>query len=281
MLPDISVLMPVYHRDTFPQFFNAFQSIVQQSYPPNEFVIVLDGPVDSGISDYLAKENFQVPVRVVRLKENKGIGFALQQGLLHCKSDWIARMDADDISSLNRLEIMAESIADDPALAVIGSWIADAEVPDQPPYFIRKVPLTQQHIKYFSKFRSPFNHPAVVVNKAAVLAAGGYRNFFKYEDWDLWLRLLEGKARFANIPVVLVATRQNYGRRKGMENLRNDIHALYQFYRAGHHSLMVCCLNILYRLISRSVPFFTSTFYKYLLRKKITRYPDEFIFPTI
>ena len=111
---DFSVLLPVYAGDQPEFFFRSVSSATrEQEVSPKQLVVVCDGPVDEGISDFLHRASRgeetdvlgHIDVRVVRLKHNMGLANALNIGLAHCSHDIVARVDADDISLPQRFAI--------------------------------------------------------------------------------------------------------------------------------------------------------------------------------
>ena len=95
-----SVLMSVYHKAD-PGFFDtALASLVNQTVPSDDIVVVCDGPLTPELDEVLERYQSRYPAlfNVVRLEQNVGIGAAANAGLAHCKNDLIAKMDADDIA---------------------------------------------------------------------------------------------------------------------------------------------------------------------------------------
>ena len=100
-LPDISVILPVYNGDKHLRI--AIQSILNQTYPNFEFIIINDGSTDksSEILNYYSKKDARI--RLIE-RENKGLVFSLNEALSMAKGKYIARMDSDDVSSSIRFE---------------------------------------------------------------------------------------------------------------------------------------------------------------------------------
>lgn len=97
----VSVIMPVFNpRKT--QFELAVKSILNQTYRNIELIIINDGS-NNGF-DFNSISNLDERIRVIGLKTNHGISFAINLGIKHANGSYIARMDADDISFLNRIE---------------------------------------------------------------------------------------------------------------------------------------------------------------------------------
>ena len=104
--PKFSVAMSVYKNDN-PEWFDiALYSIVTQTIPPNEIVLIIDGPVTSEIHNVIDKYDclYKNLFKVIEFKENKGLGIALKTAVENCSYELIARMDSDDISIKNRFE---------------------------------------------------------------------------------------------------------------------------------------------------------------------------------
>ena len=99
-----SVLMPVYRKEYPSYFYRAALSMMKQSVPPDEFVLVCDGPLTEELDAVIREleETWFEQVKVVRLPEDRGIGPALAVGVESCRNNLIARMDSDDIACPER-----------------------------------------------------------------------------------------------------------------------------------------------------------------------------------
>ena len=101
-----SVLMSVYKNDNSVWLHEAILSILNNTIKPNDFVIVKDGPVTKEIDEVISSFQAKNPdvFNIVALEKNMGLGPALNKGILACKNNLIARIDADDISDEKRIE---------------------------------------------------------------------------------------------------------------------------------------------------------------------------------
>ncbi len=101
-----SVLMSVYKNDNPVWLHEAILSILNNTIKPNDFVIVKDGPVTKEIDEVISSFQAKNPdvFNIVALEKNMGLGPALNKGILACKNNLIARIDADDISDEKRIE---------------------------------------------------------------------------------------------------------------------------------------------------------------------------------
>jgi glycosyltransferase involved in cell wall biosynthesis len=120
-----------------------------------------------------------------------GLASALNRGLKLSSGSLIARMDADDIATPNRLGRQLEVLLRHPSAAVVGS---SYEVIDSAGRARRTVrmPTTSAAIHEALPRTNCMAHPTVLMRRDAVMAVGGYRRACLHcEDYDLWLRLDE------------------------------------------------------------------------------------------
>ena len=98
----ISVIMTVY-KESKEELKESFESIINQTYKNIEFIIVIDNPKEQWRIDFIKSYN-DSRVKLVVNKENLGLPLSLNKALKLVTGNYIARMDADDISILDRLE---------------------------------------------------------------------------------------------------------------------------------------------------------------------------------
>ena len=226
-LPPYSVLMSVYYREQAPYLQAAAESMLRQSVPPEQFVLVCDGPLGEDLNrviETLKKEHGGL-FTVVRLPENKGLANALNQGLVQCRCDYVARMDSDDISLPERVERQL-TLMTEQDLDICGTAISEFAEDETEITSVKQMPETQEEILLYAKKRNPFNHPSVVFRKSAVEQAGGYEEYPLFEDYQLWLRLLCSGARGGNLSEPLLKMRTGagmYERRGGFAYFRHTV----------------------------------------------------------
>lgn len=223
--PAFSVLMSVYKKEK-PTFLDeALKSIENQTIKPNQIVIVIDGHITIELNDIIRKHqcDFFKLYTIVRLDKNRGLGLALQKGITYCKFDWVARMDSDDVAVKNRFELQLKAIKENPKLTVIGGQIDEFTGEVNNIVGKRLVPTSQEDIRQFIKWRSPFNHPSVMLNKKDIIKIGNYQRNGKLEDYFLWSKVIIAGYQVLNLPEVLVHMRTDagmYGRRGEWANLK-------------------------------------------------------------
>ena len=120
-----SVLMPVYFKENPEYLHSAINSLLHQTLLPSEIVIVEDGPLTDALYEVIQefKNNHQDLFTIIRLPKNGGMGVAMDTGLKQCKYSWVARMDSDDLSRLDRFEKQVKYLQSHPGVDALGGWI--------------------------------------------------------------------------------------------------------------------------------------------------------------
>lgn len=235
-----SVSMCVYGGDRPEWFRTAVDSILDQTYCPDEVVLVVDGPVPEALDQVIRTYEAMPIFNVIRLPENKGHGEARRIGLNACRYDLVALMDADDISLPERFEQQINAFAAEPELAAVGGLIT--EFVDEPENVVglRTVEETDAAIKQDLKGRCPMNQVTVMLRRQLAEQVGGYIDWFCEEDYYLWVRMCLADMKFANVPEVLVNVRvgkEMYQRRGGWPYFASE--AKLQKYMLEHHLIGV------------------------------------------
>jgi hypothetical protein len=254
----LSLLLPVWAGDDPEHLALAFRSSVQdQTRPPDQVVIVRDGPVPDALAAQLKQlaGTSPVPVELVELDRNVGLGMALDAGLAYCRHDVVARMDADDVSLPRRFEVQLPVI--EAGADIVGSGLLEfAEHPDDV-VGTRTPPVRPEDIRNRARYASPFNHPTVVYRRSVVRGVGGYTDFALMEDYLLWAKMIMAGARVANVAEPLVAYRVGagaYARRGGWRQLRAELAVQRRFRKLGFTTRGQCLRNVVVRGGYRLVP---------------------------
>lgn len=254
MIADYTVLMSVYVRETPDNLRTAIQSMLGQTVPPKEFVIVCDGPLTPELDEVIEDCRARHPAlfEVVRLAENGGLGTALSAGLKACTCDIVARMDSDDIAKADRMERQLAVLQERPDVSVVGGHIA--EFMDGPEHVVgyRVVPLSPEAVRKRAAFRNPMNHVTTVFRKKDILEVGGYQSLIGFEDYHLWARLLHGGKLLLNLdePVCFVRVSDGmYRRRGGPEYFKRAVEMERVLYEYGLAAWPQCVWNLLIRMV--------------------------------
>lgn len=238
--------MSVYAGDNASFFARAVESVaIDQMLLPKEIVIVIDGPVSADITDIIEqiRSRANMPFTIIKEPHNKGLASALNLGLAHCNYEWVARMDADDISLPVRFLEADTFIKQNQETDIFGSQIAEIQADSEHQPLgqgkIRRVPLTHEAIQKYYKFRNPLNHPSVFFRAQIVRDIGSYPLEYP-EDYFLWAKMLRAGYRFANIPKTLVHMRINddFYKRRGLHMLKGEVKLYQSLWHNGEISLL-------------------------------------------
>lgn len=268
-----TVLMSVYANDRPELFENAIHSVFSNTLTPNEFILVVDGPVGPEISEIIEKVSSLSPkFLVVRLEKNLGLANALNVGMAHSKFEWIVRADADDINLPERFELLAKFHSKNLNLSLIGSWILEVDNSGNR-LGVREVPVGAENIKKFARRRNPFNHMSVAFRKKDVLDVGGYPNIYLREDYALWCRMIYKGFACENIPKILVLAAAGvgmYSRRGGIKYAIAEFKMQKYLINLGAKGLICGLLDFIVRgaifLLPASVRGYV---YEYILRRAV------------
>ena len=251
MCRQFSVALAIYEKDDPACFDAAMDSILHQTVPPSEVIVVVDGPIPPALNEVLLAYEPSPAVRVIRLPENRGHGEARRAGLACCNYDLVALMDADDISAPDRFEKQLSYMEEHPDVSVVGGQIAEFVGDLDNVVGLREVYPTDEEIKKDLKQRCPLNQVTVLFRRADVEAVGGYLDFFCEEDYYLWVRMYLAGMRFANLPDVLVYVRVGedmYRRRGGIRYFKSEARLQKIMYKEGIISFTRYLVNVAKRL---------------------------------
>lgn len=227
--PSFSVAMCVYGKDEPEWFDAALRSVIDQTVPPGEIIVVADGPISDELQAVIdaAKricEETEICFVPVYLEQNQGHGIARRCSLEHCTNELVALMDADDLSLPNRFEQQL-ALLEATGADLVGGDISEFIDRPECPVGKRCVPVQDDAIKAYMKDRCPMNQVSVMFRRSSVQTAGGYLDWYCNEDYYLWLRMYLNGCRFANTGTVLVNVRvgrEMYQRRGGWKYFRSE-----------------------------------------------------------
>lgn len=214
-MPKVSVIMGVYNTKCKEYLEESLNSILNQTYKDFELIICDDGSTNDCIK--WAKEIVKDDKRVIFIKNNsnKGLAYTLNHCLNIAKGEYIARMDDDDISHLDRFEKQINYLKNNNVDLVSNNMNVFDE---NGVYNTLKYP---PHItKNDFLFNSPIVHPSIMAKKSAFDIADGYKDSketIRVEDYDLFMRMFAKGIKMDVIQEVLFDyrdDRENTKRRK-------------------------------------------------------------------
>lgn len=267
-----SVLMSVYHKECPENLKSSLDSVFSQTVRADEVVLVEDGALtdelEAVVRDY--EKRYQ-GLKVVRFAENRGLGFALNDGLKACSYELVARMDADDICKPQRFEKELKVFEAHPDYGMVGSWIDEFEHVPGDSSSVRKVPETPEENLKYAKSRCPVNHPTVMYRKSDVMRAGCYQTALFPEDYFLWIKMLQNGTKVYNIQESLLWFRfsiDTFKRRGGWKYACDEAKTQWNIYRLGFIGIPTLCKNVAVRFTTRILPNWVRAWmYQHVLRK--------------
>ena len=267
----VSVLMSVYVKEKPEYLQAALESVVTQTYPVSEIMLIEDGPLTDQLYDIINFYQGRYPciIRTFAFEKNRQLGRALAKGVELCSNELVARMDTDDIAMPDRIEKQVAYMESHPEVHVLGGAIRefnDEGTTDR----VKLMPKTQEEVLSYVKNRNPLNHMTVMFRRSAILEVGNYQHFPYLEDYSLWSRMLSKGYQIRNIDEVLVRARTSMalvGRRSGWTYFK-DFSRLRKF---QHELGLTTGLEYMISMAGTFVVIMQPKFMKELAYKKILR----------
>jgi glycosyltransferase involved in cell wall biosynthesis len=203
--PKISVIMPVYNGEEFLK--EAIESILNQTYRDFEFIIAYDESSDTSLEIIKYYQNIDSRI-VLSTGCGRGLVNALNDAIDIARGKYIARMDADDVSFLDRIKSQYEFL-DNHALDICGGHFLLIDDKGKV-NGLNVIPISHEMCTLSLLFKVPFAHPSVMIRKSFL-----DNNSLKYgqskyqiaEDLDLWVRMHKCGAKFGNVNNVILKYR--------------------------------------------------------------------------
>lgn len=209
----IAVILPVYKKDKAEYLGASAESILNQTYRDIHLFIGVDGPVDDNLRDSLELLDRQDKVCIVWFSENRGLACVLNDLLDICFKEgceYIARMDADDISMPDRLGKQMAYLEAHPEIDVVGGAIEEIDGNGNSRNKTIVYPETPETCRAFFSRRNPHAHPAVLFRKSFFNKLNGkkYRPEYRQnQDTMLWYDGMMAGTQHANIPDMVLKFR--------------------------------------------------------------------------
>lgn len=244
-----TVLMSVYIKEKAEYLKLSIQSMLDQTIPPDEFILVKDGPLTTELEAVVEYYERKCPglFTIISNETNLGLGPALAKGIVVSRNELIARMDSDDVSEKTRCEKQLAAFEKDSKLEMVGSFEAEFIGEKDNIVSVHRVPETHDEITKFMRRRCAILHPTVMYKKSAVIRSGNYHSVPLYEDYDLFARMvLEYNVRSYNIQENLYYIRTSedfFKRRGGLKYARTVLNFKWNQHKKGYMSLTDFCIS--------------------------------------
>jgi glycosyltransferase involved in cell wall biosynthesis len=237
-IPEISVLMPIMNSKYYTG--NAIGSILNQTFENFE-LIILDSSDDETSEIIKAFRDKRI---IYRYLPGKSIPEVLNAGLEISRSDFIARMDADDISAKNRFEVQTTFLKNRPEIDLVGTNFFYINERGKILYE-KKMPEHHNDIEFKMPIEASILHPTILTRKNVFYELNGYDIKYKTEDIDIFLRMLKKGFKFQNIQRALYFYRITEKNSSSIEIINNSQLILGRDYLDNKYA-GVCDNNKLY-----------------------------------
>ena len=263
----IAVIMSLYKSDVLDYVKLAVESILNQTYSNFDFYIQYDGYVKEDVDAFLSGIKDE-RVRLFRREQNKGLAHSLNDLLsivMPMGYEYIARMDADDISMPERLEKQMAYMDTHQDLDCVGTWAIEIKS-DGSEFYKKQMPSSHEGCWNQFMIRDCMIHPTVMFRRSYIEKAGVYSlDTYFGEDTMMWAQGFVHGCKFANIPEYLFKFRLNddfFNRRRGWKHAKGILTLRWRVNRMLHYPLKAylyavayatakmmptCVLNMIYR----------------------------------
>ena len=217
--PRVSVVMAVNRMDAF--LASAVESILNQTFRNFEFIIIVDASCPGLMDRILELGNGDKRIKILIARLGGGLAFSLNLGINEARGEYVARMDGDDISRPDRLQIQVQYMDENPDVAVLGcgEQFIDANSEN----IKRKVASYQssEQIRRMLPYKNTLPPPALVFRKSALLEVHGYQYGHYSEDHEMFIRMARNPAvKFHNLKNVLYEYRRHASQITHPDNMK-------------------------------------------------------------
>lgn len=192
--PPVTWLMPV--KNGMPYLTATLDSIANQTYRNHKILVRNDGSTDGTLEELERWIPSRIPGQIFT-GSSWGVGRSLAFLIEQADTELCARIDGDDINRTDRLEKQVEFMLRHPQAGVVGSRVTCIDE-NGAPLEEYDHDTDDADIRWLMRYACRICHPSAMLRRSAVLAAGNYRSV-KYEDSDLWIRMIR-IAEMANVP---------------------------------------------------------------------------------
>lgn len=242
-LEKYSVIMSIYNKVKCEHIEESINSILNQTYKPDEFILIKDGKLtkeQEELIDDIVKKNKKL-FKVFEYAKNMGAGFAYNKGIEMCTNKWAAIMDSDDFAVNTKFEKQMRYLSEHDDIDAIGTNAVEFLGSKDNIISKRIMPETNEEIIKFGHGRCPLIQPTVIFKVDSVKKAGSYQHSPLTEDFDLYIRMIMNGCKFYTYQEILFYVRTSgdfFKRRGGLKYLKPILSFKYRYYKIGYFTLM-------------------------------------------
>jgi len=204
--PKVTVVIPVYNREKYVGI--AVDSILSQTFPYVELLVIDDGSIDRSIDVVLSYSDPRI--RLARNNTNLGVATTRNKGIQLARGEYLAFLDSDDWAHPGRLAKQTAFLDNHPDYAAVGSWIEWMSEAGHPSGRIKRKPTSPEEIAAWRLFQQGIENSASMARTDVLRAYRHREEFDVCEDFELWARIAANH-KLATLPEVLVRRRMHAG----------------------------------------------------------------------
>jgi glycosyltransferase involved in cell wall biosynthesis len=204
--PLVTVLMPCFNVERY--VLTAIKSIQNQSYRNLEIILIEDGSTDETKSIIEKIREEDIRIKILYNEHNLGLSKSLNKAIQHANGKYIARMDADDISTPTRIEKQLHYLNLNPHISVLGTAAISMNEAGKLSIVKPIVYCESNTLSFSAYFTQPLFHGSILA-KSVVMKRFKYDESSRAEDFELWLRMVHQGIKIANLKDELYFYRVN------------------------------------------------------------------------
>jgi glycosyltransferase involved in cell wall biosynthesis len=263
-------LMVVSPTDDPIKLGRCLKSLENQSASLANFLIVKNGPIPQILEEelYSFSKILKIKIDITSIPNVKNLGLALNYGLDKINSEWILRIDPDDIVLENRTEAARELIArTNFDVAFFSSYEIGL---DKDLIYLRELNFDFPNNRFL--VNNPFTHSTALIKTSSLRELGGYQDIYLAEDYDLWLRFyLNKKIIKTSQEFVLIYDGENlFTRRRTLMTIKGELSLFRLRKEIGKLNILFNLLILSIRILYRILPVFLSKniYFRFIMGEK-------------
>lgn len=248
--PFVSVVMPAFNAAKYIDL--AIQSILNQTYPNFEFIIINDASTDNTKNKIEYYKNKDKRIILLNNKKNLGVTESLNKGLARAKGKYVVRMDADDWSYPKRILTQVQLMESNPKIVISGSYINICD--DKLKCIgLRKYKIDDINIRKHMFRYSPFAHPATIWRAKDIKEERYSTSAMNAEDYELYFRIGK-RGLFMNIDEPLLKLRMhNNSISYSVSNMQSNMTIWIRWNAARNLGYKMSPIDIIYNLLQATI----------------------------
>ena len=244
MISETTVLLCVYSGTNPIHFEECLISIKHQDISSFSVLVVLDGVVAPEIFTILAEFETVFDLKILQLDENQGLAVALNHGIQEVTTNYVTRIDCDDVMQTDRLSVQLKYLKAHPEVSVVGSNV-NVINPKSGVIERKRIVPEKPERALSAKYITPMNHPSVTFRVSDVIAVGGYPIFRKAQDRALWCTLMQNGYVLRNQTEYLTNMKNSGKESRSWSYLKYELQVVRYLYSIKFLTLFQFFLNAL------------------------------------